>query len=132
MNRNELLKAMDEELRMGRGMDGVLSAVVKETLGPLTAEERGIAGADYCTRPACLPGDYNDVLQFTLKNFIASRRACFEKVKTAERRVTLHSDEYDNCWVNLDGKSHSPEMSRVQANIYRLGLIAQLKEKESQ
>lgn len=147
MTRNELVEKMicasAEALNINRfnhetvttGMSAALDVALDACLGPLAAQERGIAGADYCTRPAVLPCDYNDVLQFALKNFIASRRAALAHVKTAEERVTVVEWLHDTSkWIvlidgwNSKNSATFDKKDRDKAETFRIGLIQQLKE----
>jgi hypothetical protein len=61
---------------------------------------------------------------------INSRRSLYLKPKTAEERVTVSDgDCADLVCVLLDGRPRICQLQRDDAEIYRLGLIQQLKEK---
>jgi hypothetical protein len=58
----------------------------------------------------------------------ANLRAKFQKVKTPEERVTVDRGTESGWRVLLDGESQFWQISQKHAEIYRLGLIAKLKQ----
>lgn len=65
-----------------------------------------------------------------LNALLASRRALFSKPVTPEDRVRMQSDALHEFSVWLDGKRECGGFADIEdAKIYKLGLIAQLKEK---
>jgi hypothetical protein len=110
VNRDELVRAMDGELRMGRGLDGALDVALDAILAPLIFHRLG--------------NERIEAINAELK----LRRSRLTKQKTAEERVTVVLDQE---WkVYKDGK-YTGYWFGIEdgAQIFRLGLIERLKEK---
>jgi hypothetical protein len=89
LTRDELLKKMDEELRMGRGLDGALSVAIDELLGQPNALEFDAAiNATMREMDAKYHPD-GSLHQYAMcKILLAARRAKLERVKTPAEKVT--------------------------------------------
>lgn len=131
MNRDELIQKMRdawsetvvknpqptrEHCRKER-MAAALDVVLDEVLGDSTIQE---------WNP--IPG--NATRLRLLDSFLEILRAHYQKVNTAEERVTVEPERDSHYWrVYLDGEDQNLCFSlKPKAEIYRLGLIAQLKE----
>ena len=139
MNREELVQKMwdaysdrheSDPRPLVAGMFAALDVAIDVLLAPLTAQERGDAGAAYLSFNGTINRDYREILQFTLKNFIANRRTRFMHHKTIEERVTIEQQGVTFA-ICLDGNVEFSFGRRERAEIYRKGLIADLKEKEA-
>lgn len=108
-------------------MSAALSVAVEEMLGMSTADEGALI------HKAMLVDRTHQTAIHALEQVFSNRRARLTKPKSAEERVTIKRGEMDReeCHVTVyqDGEEACCNMVRRHAEIYRLGLIQQLKER---
>jgi hypothetical protein len=106
------------------GMDAALSVAIEELLSPVTDKEFHDAEHDPGWKPS------NRGME-TYNHCLKLRK--LERVKTPEERVTVEKWIHDpDLWIVLDNGANMAYSAhfadKKQAEIYRLGLIQQLKE----
>lgn len=139
MTRNELVDAMSKAAdplsvamdgssfpTMKRAMSAALDVAMDETLKEPSEDE-----IIHTSRPGVIWAFGKGLDYDRVRDIFANRRAALAHVKTVEERVTVGSTA-GHYIVYLDGKEYlsfsNNHFNRATPEIYRLGLIQQLKE----